>query len=231
MKKQIQDEFLMLLSLSNFRKTLSYALIIANTFYFTSVSYSQIDFNNPMQIFDNYLVIKFVAVSILVNFMFYKTPRFFLRIYFHVYIRNWFLKKKVQLESKGKYAYLKEMHAAYSGLKFIIKNYVYRLGYFTRNELDFNVIITEQAKEEMLNEMLLDYYNWICTMIHFLVTLCFIWKFINLWLILVAIFFMATNFLGPFVAIPIVMNLEILNKIRLDIVKDKQIGSKPIELP
>jgi hypothetical protein len=157
-------------------------------------------------------------------------PRFFLRLYFHLYIRNKFLKWKSELEKKGKFKLIKEVHGIYKAIYFVIKNYVYNLGYFTRNDLVLSVEINEEIKEELLNEMLIDCYKWISCMIHFIITLCFIWKFVNVWLILLATFFIFLNFATPFIAIPIVMNLEILNKIRIELLKDKTLGTKPIEL-
>jgi hypothetical protein len=230
MKEKIFNEIRHLLSLNNFRITLTYTLIITNALYFTSIEYSSIDFSNPKMIFENYIVLKFVGASIVINFVFYRIPRFFLRIYFHLYIRNKFLKWKVELEKKGKFKLLKEVHGIYKGLYFVIKNYIYNLGYFTRNDLVISLEINEETKNEIINEVLVDCYKWICVMIHFIITLCFIWDYINTWLILGAIFLIIVNFATPFVIIPIVMNIEVLNKIRLDIIKDKSIGTKAIEL-
>jgi hypothetical protein len=157
-------------------------------------------------------------------------PRFFLRIYFHIYIRNKFLKWKEELERKGKFKLLKEVHGVYKALHFLVKNYVYNLGYFTRSDLTLEVEINENIKEEILNYVLVDCYKWICCMIHFIITLCFIWKFINVWLILGAVFFIFTNFATPFIAIPVVMNLEILNKIRIELIRDNSLGTKSIDL-
>ncbi len=230
MKERLFSEIRHFLSLNNFRITLTYALIITNAMYFTSIEYSQIDLSNPAKIFENYLILKFVAASIFINWLFYRMPRFFLRLYFHLYIRNKFLKWKSELEKKGKFKLIKEVHGIYKAIYFVIKNYVYNLGYFTRNDLVLSVEINEEIKEELLNEMLIDCYKWISCMIHFIITLCFIWKFVNVWLILLATFFIFLNFATPFIAIPIVMNLEILNKIRIELLKDKTLGTKPIEL-
>lgn len=226
MKEKLFNEIRHLISLNNFRITLTYTLIITSAMYFTSIEYSNIDFSSPRKLFENYIILKFVTASIIVNWVFYRVPRFFLRIYFHVYIRNKFLKWKAELEKKGKFKLLKEVHGVYKGLYFLIKNYVYNLGYFTRSDLALEVEITEEIKEEILNEVLVDSYKWICCMIHFIITLCFIWKFINVWLILVAVFFIVTNFAIPFIAIPIVMNLEVLNKIRMDLIKDNSLGKQ-----
>lgn len=230
MKARLFNEIRHLFSLNNFRITLTYTLIITNAMYFTSIEYSQIDLSNPAKIFENYLILKFVGVSILINLVFYRIPRFFLRIYFHIYIRNKFLKWKLELEKKGKFKLIKEIHGIYKAIYFVIKNYVYNLGYFTRNDLVLNIEINEEIKREILNEALVDCYKWICCMVHFIITLCFIWNFINFWLILGAVFLIFINFAIPFVAIPVVMNLEILNKIRIDLIKDNSIGTKPIEL-
>jgi hypothetical protein len=228
MKERLFNEIRHFLSLNNFRNMLTYTLIVTNAMYFTSIEYSKIDLSNPARIFENYLIIKFVAASIVINWLFYKMPRFFLRIYFHLYIRNRFLRWKTELEKKGKFKLIKEVHGIYKGLYFLAKNYVYNLGYFTRSDLVLKVEINEELKEEILNEMLVDCYKWICCMIHFVITLCFIWKFVNVWLIVLAGFFILFNFAIPFIAIPIVMNLEILNKIRVELLKDKTLGTKPI---
>lgn len=230
MKEKIFNEIRHLLSLNNFRVMLTYTLIITNALYFTSIEYSQLDFSSPANLFENYLILKFVAASIVINWVFYRLPRFMLRIYFHIYIRNKFLKWKSELEKKGKFKLLKEVHGVYKALYFLVKNYVYNLGYFTRSDLAFSVEINEEIKEEILNEALVDCYKWISCMIHFIITLCFIWKFINLWLILLASLFIWLNFATPFIVIPIIMNLEVLNKIRLDLIKDKTVGNKPIEI-
>lgn len=229
--QRIKEEFMELLSFYNFRKLLTYTLIVTNAFYFTSLKYSDINLENPYKVFENYLILKFIAVSIAVNLVFYRIPRFFLRIYFHGYIRNWFLKKRQEIEAKGRFTMLKHMHSVYTALKFLIKNYIYQLGYVNRLDLSFEIEINQDVKEEMLNEALKDCYGWICSMIHFIITLCFIWNYVNVWLILIAIILLIVNFLTPFIAIPVVMNIEILNKIRLDIVKDKHLGNRPIELP
>jgi hypothetical protein len=230
MKEKLLNELYRLISLNSFRVMLTYTLIITSALYFTSIEYSNLDFTNPSKIFSNYLILKFVAASILINFIFYRIPKLFLRIYFHMYVRNKFYRWKVELERNGKFKLLKEVHGIYKVLNFIIQNYIYNLGYFTRNDLSFSYEITEQKKEEITNEVLLDCYKWICVMLHFIITLCFIWQYINVWLILVAVFSILMNFCTPFIVIPVVMNLEILNKIRLDIVKNKTIGIKPIEL-
>jgi len=230
MNEKIFAEIRHLLSLNNFRVMLTYTLIITNALYFTSIEYSQLDFSSPAKLFENYLILKFVAASIIINWVFYRMPRFFLRIYFHIYIRNKFLKWKSELEKKGKFKMLKEVHGVYKALYFLVKNYVYNLGYFTRSDLAFEVEINESIKEEILNEALVDCYKWICSMIHFIITLCFIWKYINIWLIVLATLFIWVNFATPFVVIPIIMNLEVLNKIRTDLIKDKTIGKRPIEL-
>lgn len=230
MKKKLLTEIRHLLSLNNFRITLTYTLIATSALFFTSIEYSKLDFTNPAELFENYLILKFVMASILINWLFYRIPRFLLRIYFHIYIRNKFLKWKTDLEKEGKFKLLKEVHGIYKALYFVIKNYVYNLGYFTRNDLVLKVEIIEDIKEEILNEVLVDSYKWICCMIHFIITLCFIWKFINVWLILGAVFFIFMNFATPFIAIPVVMNLEILNKIRIELIKDNSLGTKPIEL-
>lgn len=229
MKKKLINELRHLLSLNNFRITLTYTLIITNALYFTSIEYSKLEFSNPAKLFENYLILKFVLASIIINWVFYRMPRFLLRIYFHIYIRNKFLKWKEELEMKGKFKLLKEVHGAYKALYFLVKNYVYNLGYFTRSDLSLNVEINEEIKEEILNDVLVDCYKWICCMIHFIITLCFIWKFINVWLILGAVFFIFTNFATPFIAIPVVMNLEVLNKIRLELIRDSSLGTKSIE--
>ncbi|MEO6303297.1 MAG: hypothetical protein ABIP51_08990 [Bacteroidia bacterium] len=229
MKEKLFNEIRHLLSLNNFRITLTYTLIITSALYFTSIEYSNIDFSNPSKLFENYIILKLVAASILVNWIFYRIPRFFLRIYFHVYIRNKFLKWKIELEKKGKFKLLKEVHGVYKALYFFIKNYFYNLGYFTRNDLVLNVEINEKIKEEIINEVLVDCYKWICCMIHLIITLCFIWKFVNIWLILGAVFLIVTNFTTPFIIIPIVMNLEVLNKIRIDLLKDKRLGKEEIK--
>lgn len=230
MKDKLYKEIRQLLSLNNFRVMLTYTLIITNALYFTSIEYSSIDFSNPKKLFENFIILKFVGASILINLIFYRFPRFLLRIYFHLYIRNKFLKLKNELEKKGKFKLLKEVHGIYKGLYFILKNYIYNLGYFTRNDLNFGVEINNEIKEEIINEVLTDCYKWICAMLHFLVTLCFIWKFINVWLILLALVLIVVNFLTPFLAIPVIMNIEVLNKIRIDILKDKTLGTKPIEI-
>ncbi len=228
MKEKLFNEIRHLLSLNNFRITLTYTLIITSALYFTSMEYSSIDFSSPSKLFENYIILKLVAASIIVNWVFYRVPRFLLRLYFHIYIRNKFLKWKTELEKKGKFKLLKEVHGVYKGLYFIIKNYVYNLGYFTRNDLGLEVEINEEIKEEILNEVLVDSYKWICCMIHFIITLCFIWKFISAWLIVGAVILIFLNFATPFIAIPIVMNLEVLNKITIDLIKDKNLGKKEI---
>lgn len=228
MKKKLFHEIRHLLSLNNFRITLTYTLIVTSALYFTSIEYSDLDFSTPSKLFENYIVLKLVGASILVNWIFYRIPRFFLRIYFHIYIRNKFLKWKTELEKKGKFKLLKEVHGAYKALYFLIKNYVYNLGYFTRNDLGLEVEINEKIKEEILNEVLVDCYKWICCMIHLIITLCFIWKFINAWLILGAVILIFVNFATPFIAIPVVMNLEVLNKIRMDLINDNRLGTQEI---
>jgi len=228
--QRTKEEFLDLLSFYNFRKLLTYTLIVTNAFYFTSLKYSDINLENPYKVFENYMIIKFIAVSIAINMVFYRIPRFFLRIYFHFYIRNWFIKKKVEIEAKGRFAMLKGIHGVYTGLKFLVKNYIYQLGYVNRLDLSFEIEINQDVKDEILNETLKDCYGWVCSMVHFIITLCFIWNYMNIWLILTASLFLIINFLTPFIAIPVVMNLEILNKIRLDILKDKHLGKRPIEL-
>lgn len=221
-KEAIQD-LKNLISLASFRKLLTYSMITTTSFYLTSISLSSINLNEPGKTFENYTVLKFIAVSIAVDFVFYRLPRFVLRNFFHVYIRNKFQKKQIKIRAAGKYRSSKDMHEIYTGVKFIIKNYLLQLGYFSVHDVKKeDITITERVKDELLNEMLLDCYKWICTIIHFIITLCFIWNFLNVYLIIGCIIVLLVFLLVPFVAILLVMNLELLTKLIVDIIKEKE---------
>lgn len=217
-------------SLGSFRILLTNVLIVSSAFFFIGIDYSSLDLPKAKQLITSMMLLKFSGAFILVQWIFYKIPKFFMRIYFHMHVRNTFLKWQQQLEENGRFSLLRETNEVYKGLSFFVRNYIYNLGYFTRNDLRLDVKITEEIKEEMVNELLLDCYKWMCCLIHLIFTLFFIWDYVNFWLIAVALFGIGLNFALAYMTFPLVMNLEILNKIRLDIIKDRKLGMKVMEV-
>lgn len=212
-----------LVSISNFRRLLVYTLVTTCAFYFGSFDYTIFNTKNVQDIFQNYILLKFIGLSIIIHLVFYSFVEILLRLLFHGYTRDKFLKLRAELIRQGWYKYLRDMHGLYTVFKLIFRDYVYRLGFFTKKDITGNVEITETDKEELLNEILADCYKWICVVIHFLFTLFFIWKYLGLWVILGAIVILFFLFLFPIGAIILVMNIDLLNKVRLDILKSKTI--------
>jgi hypothetical protein len=225
-KQKLRLELKRLLSLKNLRILLTNTLILSNAIYFTRIDIATIDLSDSLHLIMSRVLLKLVIAFFIIHWIFYNVTRFFLRIYFHVHIRQKFLKRKKQLEANGRFSLLRETHGVYKGLSFVIREYIYNLGYFTRNDLRTDVKITEEMKEEMLNDLLIDCYKWIYCLIHLVFTLFFIWEYVNFWLLVAAILAICWNFLLAYLTFPIIMNLEILNKIRLDIIKDRTLGMK-----
>lgn len=229
-RERLLGELRHFLSLGNFRMLLMNTLILSNAFYFTSIDYASIDLSNPMELIMSKILLKVLVAYILIHWIFYRVPRFFMRIYFHLHVRNKYLKWKKRLEQRGRFRLLRETHELYKILSKVFRNYIYNLGYFTRNDLRLDEEITEEMKEEILNDLLMDCYKWMCCLIHLIFTLFFIWDYANFWLILIAFLAIVINFALAYSAFPIVMNLELLNKIRLDTIKDRKLGTEVMEL-
>ena len=229
-RERLVGELWRYFSLVSFRILLTNVLILSSAFFFIGIDYSSLDLPKAKQLITSMMLLKFSGAFILVQWIFYKIPKFFMRIYFHMHVRNKFLKWQQQLEENGRFSLLRETNEVYKGLSFFVRNYIYNLGYFTRNDLRLDVKITEEVKEEMVNELLLDCYKWMCCLIHLLFTLFFVWDYVNFFLIAIALIGIAFNFIMAYTTFPLVMNLEILNKIRLDIIKDRKLGMKVMEL-
>lgn len=229
-RERLLGELRHFVSLGNFRMLLMNTLILSNAFYFTSIDFKSIDLTDPMELLMSKILLKLVAAYLIIHWTFYRVPRFFMRIYFHLYVRNKYLKWKKRLEQRGRFRLLRETHELYRILSVLFRNYIYNLGYFTRNELRLEAEITEETKEELLNDLLMDCYKWMCCLIHLVFTMFFIWDYANFWLILIAFLAIVMNFAMAYSAFPIIMNLELLNKIRLDLLKDRKLGTEVMEV-
>ncbi|MBK7666261.1 MAG: hypothetical protein IPJ32_02330 [Sphingobacteriaceae bacterium] len=157
----LQEAFRKLVSMNNFRKLLVFTLTITWTFYLGSMNYSIFNSDNFKNLLDNYIILKFIAISIAVNFVFYEAPNYLLRLLFHGYIKDKFLKLRKSLLNEGRISYLKSMHSIYGVFDLIFTDYVYRLGLLSKKDLEGEFTITESDKEEFLNEALSDCYKWI----------------------------------------------------------------------
>ena len=212
-----------LISVTNFRRLLTYTLITTCTFYIGSLDRSIFTNRNINDIFENYFLLKFIGISIVIRFVFYEFVEYFLRLLFHGYIKDRILKVRNDLMSQGKHSYLKGMSILYGIFSTFFKDYVYRLGFLTKKDLSEEWEVTDADKEELLNEMLGDCYKWICVTIHLFFTLFFIWQYINIWVIIGGILSLIVFFILPIGAIILVMNIDLINKVRLDILKSKSI--------
>ena len=210
----IQDSFKKIVSVTYFRRLISFSLTITWTFYFGSMDYSMFEYSNFKNLLENFTILKFIAISLFVSFLFYKGPKFFLRLLFHGYVKDKFLKIRQSLLAEGRMSYLKSMHFAYGVFNFIFKDYVCRLGFLSKKDLEEELEITESDKEEFLNEALCDCYQWICINIHFILTLTIVWNYLNFWVLLSLVLILIYTFLLPIGIIVIAMNLDLFNRFR-----------------
>ncbi len=222
-KINIQEAFSKLVSISNFRKLLVFTLTITWSFYLGSMNYSIFSYLNFKNLLENYIILKFIGISLAVTFVFYELPTFLLRLLFHGYIKDKFLKIREELIKEGRFSFLKSMHVIHGVLILVFKDYVYRLGFLTRKDIEREVEITEADKEVFLNEVLGDCYKWICINIHFLLTLIIIWNYINYWLIALLLLIFLFMLASPIGIIFMAMNLDFLNRFRRKILRQKSV--------
>ena len=65
------------ISLKIFGRLLVFTLTITWTFFLGSMNYSIFNYNNFKNLLENYIILKFIAIYLIVTFVFYGIPFFF----------------------------------------------------------------------------------------------------------------------------------------------------------
>lgn len=188
------------------------------------MSYADFTLERVKDLYQDYLLLKFISISILIYFIFYELLCYLLRLLFHGYVKDRLLKEQNDLKQTNWFSFLKEVHSFYSILNVVFKDYFFRLGLISKKDLgniDDKIKITDEEKGEILNDILSDCYKLICITIHFLFTLIFIWQYVRVWLIILGFLILLILFAFPIGAIVLIMNIELLNKVRVNILKSK----------
>lgn len=209
------------ITLTNFGKLLLFTLTVTWVFYLGSMNYSVFSYDNFGNLLQNYIILKFIGIYLVVRFVFYTALSFLLRLLFHGYVKERFLRIKAQLQREGRINYLKSVLLLFSLLDIIFRGVAHKLGFLTKQDLEEEIEVNDLEKEKFLNEGLEDCYRWICINIHLILTLTIIWQYLNLWIISMLVFILAWMFLLPLGVIFMAMNLGFLKRMRKKMLAQK----------
>ncbi len=162
------------------RQTLKQSLSIIGAFYINNISYSLNTLINYKSIdIGTIKIIEFLITYGLILFLFYPALDFLLRFIFLKWMKKKILKNSRQIKENHKADSLRFMTSYKTIIADFVIDYPVGLGYISIKEFEpiGEIKVSNQEKDEAINEIIGSINKWMCTLIHLLVTLLLVFKY------------------------------------------------------
>lgn len=164
-----------------------------------------------------------LLVSILlyasIYLIFHKGLKLVLRYFFHSKLREKVRNERNQLLRNITYSDKKDSYLFSVEISMYFYKYFLKMGLITTNDLKTPFAISVSQKEDFFNEILEDQYSWILLIFHSLITTIIVFNFYSWWFIVIMILAIVIMLFFVFVTVYILMNLEYLELIRKQLLK------------
>lgn len=193
------------------RQTLKHSLSIAGSFYFLNISYSFSFITNIKRVnLESLEILQFLGIYGLIIFLFYPFLDFILRIIFLKVMKKRILGITRKISPREKAELLRDLNKSKQVVVDFVLGYPIELGYINYKELYQiepieDIKVSDDEKEEAINEIVKHINKWICTLLHLLITLIVVFNYYPL---LMYCFLIVGIVLTPIVFIGIILLIE-----------------------
>lgn len=206
-------------SLRNFKSAARSSLILIGIGYIFSVS-EILSINkllsNPEE--RSILLVKVIGLGLLIYFMFYVVIKFFLRLLFHSRLRNKVRENRDEFNAQINFQNKRDFVVNVRNVGELIYNYFIKFGLINSGELSTPLVLNNEQKEEVFNDILNDVYSWILLIFHTAVTVFIVWNYYSLWFIILISLALIFMLIVATTIVYVLMHLETLEYFRRDLI-------------
>ncbi len=162
------------------RQTLKQGLSIVGAFFMLNISYSfNTLINYKSMDIESVKIIEFLIIYGLILFLFYPVLDFLLRFVFLKWMKKKILKINREIKENHRTESLRVLNSYKTTAADFVIDYPVGLGYINIKEFEpiGEIKVSNQEKDEAINEIIGSINKWMCTLIHLLVTLLVVFKY------------------------------------------------------
>jgi len=220
MKLDLSNHLRKLVSVKRFKAIVIQSMLTAGVIFILGfnplINYDQI-IQDPKG--RSWLLLVFILLYGLIYFIFYKGLKLVLRYFFHSKLREKVRNERNQLLNNFSYTDKKAWYKLSTEISILFYKYFLKMGLITTRDLNIPFKIDVSEKEDLFNEILEDQYSWILIIFHSLITTIVVFNFYAWWFIVIMILAILIMLFFVFVTVYILMNLEVLEVIRRQLLK------------
>lgn len=166
---------------------------------------------------------KFLGLSVVIWYVFYKVIVFFLRLILHSWLRNKALKIRREVMELSSFQFLRFLIEINSTFGFRILKKVFDWGYLSSEDIKDPIMPTLEEKESFFNDTIVNFYLVISTCIHSICILCFIYGYYEWWLFVILLISLSVTLFIAYIQSLLIVNFDVLELIRKQLLRKNRV--------